>query len=253
MSTSQVTPQDGETTEQMYKRLYESAGTSTQTTQVVRAEIPEELTSTLSAMRAELTELKQNVNKPTAVVTPEVKQAWVEKIKLGDYEGAERVMAEALEKRFEGKFAEIQQKTYNDAVSAAEANYQMREYVNRVKSENPDVAQFERYLEAPVAQRIESARQAGKIRNMNDFVQAHKAAIDAEVAEIRNKVLQFRAAGKDEALTRKREVLSSTAVTPQQVNSNQIIPPGSDDNQGESMEAYFARRRSDESRRRGLN
>ena len=232
----------GETQEQKYKRLYEEA----QARPPVQVVVPQELQDTITSLRTEVQELKAKPQASTGDKT------WVDYIREGDYKGAEAAMEARVAKGLEGKFNEVRQAAYNDALSANDANYQMREYVAAVKAANPDIAKMQKYLEAPVAARIETARQAGKIKSTQDLVTAYKAAVDAEVADLRNLGLQFRAAGKDEALTRSSQVISSTALTPQQV-SNERITSSETTEQGESTESYFARRRQDGSRRHGLS
>src|SRR3984957_690208 len=208
-----TTDASSETPEQKYARLYAAEAARTP----VQAVIPQELQDTISALRQEVAALKTT---PTAAAGGE--KTWVDFIREGDYKGAEAAMAAKVTQGLEGRLSEVRQAAYNDALGAVDAKVQIQEYVNAVKSANPDVAKMQKYLEAPVAARIEVERAAGRVKTTADFVRAYKTAVDAEVADLRNLGLQFRAAGKDEALTRSSQVLSSTAITPQAVSSDRL-------------------------------
>lgn len=238
-------PQVNESPEQRYQRLYGQPPPQTST-------LPPEVLSTLQAMTAEIASLKQGMQVPVSAVTPS-KLEWVEKIRSGDFEGAQASLAQSVQASLAPRLEEVRQQAYNDALSASQVTNEVNLYLQQIRSANPDIIQFERYLNGPVTERIQLAQQAGRIKAPTDFLREYKAAVDDEVKNLRNLGLQFRAAGKDDALTRQVDVRSSTPITPQQVQSNQQAQTASQNNpQGESSDDYFTRRRADEARRRGL-
>lgn len=237
--------QPGETPEQTYSRLYGGA----QTVTPPQATIPPEMVQAIQGMATELAALK---SQRQAAVTPTdtANAPWVEKIRVGDFAGAEAVLTEQIAARLTPKIEEARSRAYQDALSASQVNNEMDRYLVEVRGKNPDLVHFERYLQAPVAERVDLAKRAGKIQSTGDFLREYRAAVDAEVATIRNASLQLRGAGKEEALVRNREVVSSQTLTPQQL---QIQQAASDNQpQVESTDDYFARRKADEARRRGL-
>lgn len=267
--TPSLTPQQ-ETREQLYARVY---GPGTPVEPAVPAAPPApvtpavdpQLAETLSNLQAELAALRaaqapQQPQTPPAPVevTPEQKLQWVEKIRQGDFAGAEASMRDSIAAQIKREqLAEIERlrsQSYQDSLQAVQVQMDMREYLNETRRNNPDLVQFERYLNAPVAEAMNAAQAAGKIKTPQDFLREYKTAVTSTLEDFRKLSQAFRAAGKDEALVRERQVLSSQPLTPQQVQSIQAPQPGSQNpsGEGETMQDYFARRRADESRRRGL-
>lgn len=231
-----------ETLEARYSRLYTTQNQETRQSQ-------EQLLQAVQALQNEVTTLRSTPQSQQIVAEPSV--GWVERIRQGDFEGAQRVIAEEVQRSIKPQLEQVRQEAYQQAINATTVNLEMDRYLNKVRSDNPELAHFERYLNAPVAQRVELAKSQGRVKNGDDLVREYKAAVDAEVAELRNLGLQFRAAGKTEALTRNREVLSSTPLQPQQVQS-QTSQSSAATPQAETTDDYFARRKADEQRRHGL-
>jgi hypothetical protein len=231
-----------ETTEQRYARLYSAQGDQTK----------QELLQAIDSLKTEVATLRtpQTVTQEEDL-SPASKTAWVEKIRQGDFEGAQRVIAEEVQRSLKPTLEQVRQDAYNQAIAASQVNLEMDRYLQQVRVDNPELVHFERYLQAPVSQRIEAAKQSGKIKSSEDLVREYKSAVDAEVTQLRNLGLQFRAAGKSEATTRNREVTSSMTLEPQKVTLGQP-QQATDTAQPETTESYFARRKADEARRRGL-
>ncbi len=263
MSTNLATPNDentqtitpvvpaNESPEQTYQRLYGTVQSTGTTATSVVATIPTELTETLQALQAEIVSLKAQ---GSPAIPAASKLEWVEKIRQGDFDGAQASLVSAVQNGMAPRLESVRQQAYQDALAATQVNQEMERHLTKMRQENPDLIQFERYLQAPVAERVQLAQKAGRIRNPQDFVREYRDAVDGEVANLRNLGLQFRAAGKDEALTRNRQVISSSPLVPQQVQStNQASQDSQNTSEGETTDSYFARRKADESRRRGLN
>lgn len=250
---SQVDPQLQETEAEKYQRLYGNTGTNTQAAPppTVVAQFPPELLQTLQSMQAQIEALQPKPKEPTAEERAAQKAAWVAKFREGDFSTGQELLTAEIRNSLQPELERVRQSAYQDAMQASQMQLEMDRYLNDIRVKNPDLVQFERYLQAPVAERIEKARREGRVQNQQQFITEYKSAVDAEVTQLRQLGLQFRAAGKDEALTRSREVISSSTLQPQQVTSNQIT-----ENDGqpkvETEQDYFARRRADEMRRRGL-
>jgi hypothetical protein len=245
---------DLETPEQKYARLYTNPATpqppvaTPSPAPVAPMIIPQELTDTLQRLSQEVQELRQS--RPASSPVPPVPAVgWVEKIRQGDFEGAEQVLTANVRQSIE---KEVKSKAYEDALAATQVQLEIDRHIQKVRMENPEIARFERYLQAPVNSRVEAARAAGRIKSSEDFIREYKAAVDNEVTELRNLGLQYRADGKTEALTRTTQVMGAFTPAPQQVGEHApgIAPPSQ---QGESTQDYFARRQATTARLKGLS
>jgi hypothetical protein len=180
----------------------------------------------------------------------------VKKIQEGDFEAAQRSMAEyvrsQVEVGLEPRLSNVRQEAYREATQGAQIQSAVDSYRQQLRAANPDLAPFERYMEPVIAERVQLAQQAGRITTPQDFIREFRAAADAEVSNLRTHVLATRGQGKDEAMLRSQQVLSSIPLTPQQVQSQQSQGTLPNNQQGESSDDYFTRRRMDEARRRGL-
>ena len=233
-----------ETVEQKYQRLYNeqqaAAPPVDNTPQIVAA---------MEQMANELAALKANVPPPPPPA-PLNETAWVDKIREGDYKGAQAALAAQVRREMAADLEAVQRKAYNDALSATQVNIEIEKHLSSVRATNPDIVQFERYLEPIVANRVQQAKDAGRIKSTSDFLREYRTALDFEVGELRKLGLQFRAAGKDEATSRNREVLTSSPLQPQQLQLQQGA--GDQATEVEDTQGYFARRRADEMHRRRL-
>ncbi|MDE1766563.1 MAG: hypothetical protein KGI27_09895 [Thaumarchaeota archaeon] len=251
VQTQQV--QQQETPDQKYERLYG------QTNQEIK-QIREALTSAnpseeLKALRAELASLKETVKPPAPVQQAPVRPKWVEKIATGEYVDAEGELANSIKSRLDGDYKkaldEVRAAAYQDALNATHVNLEIDRHVQALRISNPELVPFEKYLQAPVAQRVEEAKAAGKIKAPTDFIREYTAAIDAEVDNLRQLGLVLRGQGKQEAQMRNQQVLASTVITPNPIQS--IQPQGQSQQVSEqSIDDYFSQRRSDEARRKGM-
>lgn len=256
--TTQTIP-DLETPEQKYARLY-SSNPPTQEPQAtapvaapVQYALPPEVAQTLTQLQSELQELRQGRQPSQQTPTPQSPAPaedpeWVKKIREGDFKGAEAAMVRSVKSQIA---SEMEEQAFQKATTATQVQLEIDRHLTRVRMENPDIARFERYLQAPVNARVEAARNAGKIRTTDDFVREYKNAVDEEVKELRNLGLQYRADGKQEATTRIQQVNSSFTPTPQQVGEH--TSQGALNTQaGESQDDYFARRQQSANRLRNL-
>lgn len=252
-----VTPQAQspaqETAEAKYERLYG------QTNQEIK-QIREALTSSnpseeLKALRAELAGLRESVKPQAPVNVPPARPKWVEKLATSDYDGADAEIKSSVRAELAGDFKrqldEVRSAAYQDALNATHVNLEIDRHVQKLRLENPELIPFEKYLQAPVAQRVEEAKAAGKVKSPADFIREYTSAIDGEVENLRNLGLVLRGQGRQEANTRNQQVIASTVVPPNPVQS--LTSPGQSQPAAEvPIEDYFAQRRADEARRKGM-
>jgi hypothetical protein len=208
---------------------------------------PDEFQATIKALQDKIAQLEGRIPAPPPPPTSPPPVSFVDKLREGDFEGAEALL---INKTREAVTAEATQKAFTEAVEAIRVQNEIESYVARLRAENPDVVPFERYLNAPVQARLEAAKNSGKVQSAADFVREYKAAVDAEVAELRKISQQYRAAGKSEAMVTKREVLSATTLQPQLVSPERTGQQ--EEPQVETPQDYLAERLARLARMKGL-
>ena len=246
-----VSPAQPETVEQKYKRLYEATQQAPQAVQpsVAQPQASEltTLLQTVEGLKGELTSLRTALP-PPQVVTQPAPTPWYEMLRQGDFEGAENNLLE----RIKGKvLQEAKQTVSAEANESLRVQLEVNDFLQTLRTQNPELATMEKYLQAPVGQIIEQARTDGKIKSTNDFLRIYKEAVNTEFTNMRNVFGQQRAAGQQQAQTRQQEVLSSTPLVPQSVRS---VPDGSTNATPptETLDDYFTRRKALESLRKGM-
>lgn len=251
--TNTQTTQVGETPEQQYARLYPSA-TTTNTSQVVTT-TDLALTQELRQLRNELASLRTSTVKPVEP-TPSETAEWVEEIKKGNYAAAQQVIVKetlkTIKPQFDQELQQVRDRAYQQALEATQVQLEIEKHLQSVRTGNPDLVQFEKYMQAPIAARVELAQKAGKINNPQDFIREYKQAVDAEVGELRKIGLQIRGAAAQQAVTRQTEVRNATPLEPNQVQLGSPQAQTGEPNV-ETTDDYFARRRAQEYRNRGLS
>lgn len=223
----QVTSGDETTTtttredvQQKYDRLYNSGtqnqnqqgttvvetNTSTQASVDPNAAMVTQLLEKFNALEARLSTTNTQAAE-TIVTTP-----WFEQLRQGEFEGAEA----DLTNRVQNKVAnDVIQKAVERATETMRVQMEIDRYLNDLRGQNPDIAPMERYLRPHVEYRL--SQEVSKIKTSQDYIEAYKKAVDAEVTELRKVTGQYRAAGKNEANTRNQQVVNASTLTPQQV------------------------------------
>lgn len=245
---TQAAQPPAESLEQKYERLY-----AQQQSQLTNAS--QELNNTVSTLKQELDTLRAAqaaAQTPVTPTNPNGEPTWVGRIREGKYVDADEEIYKSVEKRLAQRFEQVRSQAYQDALSASQVNIEMDRHLNKVRSapENADILEFEPYLEGPISRKVEAAKASGKIKTQADFLQVYKTAVDEEVSNLRNKVLQIRGQGKQEAQVRNQQVLSSVPLQPQQVQSAQGTP--AQEQVDDSLDSYFQRRKMQEQRNHGM-
>lgn len=170
----------------------------------------------LNAIKAELEALKPKPPAPAAPAKDEMEQ-WVELLANGKYAEAKQfllqVMAPVLQQQ-------IQPQLVQQSVEAANAEQEINRFISTFETENADLLHVKDYVALGAERRLKIAQDEGKIKSTADFVREYKAAVTNEANELRQKFQIARSAGREEALTTRREVLSATTLEP-----NGVRPP----------------------------
>lgn len=213
----------------------------------------------LSTLQKEISELKsalasQGANSST---TAAVDQTFLGLLKEGkDREAEEYLINKAaakaaterdqLKSDFEKRITEmeqnIQQRTQMDT--------QINEFVSNLKSQNPELTEFEDIITLRAQSRLQGAINSGRVKTQQDILEAFKEAVLLEVDSAKKLVQRLRGAGKTEALTTKQTILSSSPARPNGVTSHGDNIPQGERKPMTTADYIAARRERQETNRR---
>jgi len=197
-------------------------------------------------LKARIAQLEQQLARPLAPVpaTPPltaepVPATWEDLLLAGKLTEAKAALIKDVQKTI------IEQngpKIVQEAVEVSEAKGQISQFLVTLRTQNPDLAPMERYLLSPVNLRMEEAQKAGKITTPAQYAEHYIQAVNAEVDELRKLRQQLVGAGRDEALVRQKEVLSSTPIPPSPSPTREAAPPV-EGTPADPVADYFAKRK----------
>jgi hypothetical protein len=186
---------------------------------------------------------------PEPVAAPgatEPPPSWVELVRQGKIEDAEK----ALFSKFESK---LKTETTSEALEMFRVETEVNGFLSDLRAKNPDLVSFEDLIGVKAQAHLEAEFAGGKIHNTAAYLDAYKRAVNSAVADARNLVQQIRAAGKNEALTVKQEVLSSSPIAPNGVDQNRgALPNKGGQPPPQTAQDYIAQRQASAARRAGL-
>lgn len=288
MSTTLTTPADGTTVEtppvpqapptltqqttdrsQIYEKYYggnppgpESTPPTEPTAQVVPpvdvtpppsvATLPPEFAEAFSAMQQELVALRTAVRPvaPTEPLAPlATDPSWVSLLREGKIEEAEAALVAAVAKKVG---PDTVQQSVTQAREIARAEADIESFVKDIRTTNPDLVPLEKLITIEANETLERLRAEGKIKTTDDTVREYKKAVSASVENARKLYQTLRGSGKQEAMVRSREVLSTSPLAPSAVDTQRTPQGPPQELQPESPEAYFEKRRAVDSWRKGL-
>lgn len=225
-------------------------GTSTEVAPPVAGMAPE-IKAAFDAMQAELVALRQAV-KPTVPVdtTHEPEPSWVALLREGRVEEAEKALVEQVAKKVAPDTIE---QSVARAREVARAEAEIEAYVKDLRTQNPDLVPLERYIAVEANETLARLQAEGKIKTTEDTVREYKKAVSDAKDNARKLFQAIRGSGKQEAMVRSREVLSTSAIPPNSVDTQrQQVQQGTQEPFVESPEQYFERRRAVDNWRKGL-
>jgi hypothetical protein len=179
---------------------------------------------------------------PAAPVAPE---DWLSLLQQGKRDEA----MQALTAQVAGA---AKQQSIQEALELFRVETDITSFVNDLRGKNPDLVPLEDLISVRAAQRLEATKAKGLIRSTADYVREYKAAVNAAAEDAKQLVQQIRAAGKQEAMTTKSQVVAASVVPPKAVEANRgaaAQPPAEPDI---SAQSYLARRMALSAQRRGL-
>jgi hypothetical protein len=209
----------------------------------------EQLTAYLKSLEDEIKALRNAAPAaPVAPATPAapaaelpVGQRWVELLREGKFEDAYRLIREDAANEAMARFAEERAKLINEAeqrtITRQKVESEVNTFIADLRRENPDVLPLEEHIVARAQARLQQLVDTGKITDASAWLNSYKQIVNDEVKSAKALVQQIRGAGKIDALTTKKEVLSSIPVAPTPAVKEQQTPAAPED-----VSAYLQRR-----------
>lgn len=176
----------------------------------------------------------------------------------GDFAGAEDYLQAKAEARvmakMEERFATSQNEIMERAMTGIQAKMSLDSYLRDIMKSSPEVADFRDYVEYQSEAMVREAQQRGRVKHVQDYVEAKQAAYATTVKELKKRLTGARGKGKEEALKVKEKTLTSTPVS----QGNPSDRSGSESTRSEpsmtslSVSDYIAARRDQVAKQRGL-
>lgn len=179
-----------------------------------------ELLSAVEELRQRNAQLESKVNPPPpAPPVEEVHplQKWVQLMSENKLDEAEKFFIEAYGPKIAAK---VQPQLIQSSVEANRAEVEIEKFVTNFEAANQDLLPLRDYVVLGAERRLQMAQNEGKIKTPADFVNEYRKAVTDEANALREKFQLARSAGKEEALTTQRTVLSATTLPPSAMNQN---------------------------------
>lgn len=160
----------------------------------------EQLQNELVAMRQAMTPAP-----PPAPPAPD----WFDLLKEGKRTEAEAAFANKL---IADAGKGIVQQSVQEALEMVRVRGEVEHINNDLRVKNPDLVPLEKFIAMDAEVRFRQAQNT--IKSPDDYVRVYHESVTSAADEARKLVQQLRAAGKDEAMTIRQEIISSTGVAP---------------------------------------
>ncbi len=171
-------------------------------------------------------------------------EGWMAELQAGNIKQAqellERQMAEAVK-------PQLEQELLSRTADVVRAELDTRQFVDGLRAQMPEVKPLEPYIGAYVERRMAvEAQNAGTIA---EYVEKYKQIVQEEMQKARDAIQQLRAAGKEEALQTKSEVLSASMLPKPEGDKGVVTNPQP---QPLSPEEYYRARMQQHLRTKGI-
>jgi|WetSurMetagenome_2_1015567.scaffolds.fasta_scaffold138310_1 hypothetical protein len=174
---------------------------------------------------------------------------WIDLLREGKVDEAEQLLATKLAKNF---VPQAKSEATAEALELFRVETELTSYVTDLRGKNPDLLDFEDFIATTAKAQLDAMQIAGQIKSGDDYIKAYKNTVGSAVDKARKMVQKLRAAGTEEASIRNREVLKSSTITPNSVDTNRGTIQSKPEPIVETTEDYIAKRRASMSRGSGL-
>jgi len=211
------------------------------------------------ALKQQLAEMQAKINQPSAPsvevkpTQPVAEDDWIEALRAGDFEKAKRLVREDVKK-------EIQTSLRDELVSTTTANVttlqrveqDVMQFTNKIRADNPELTPFEPYISSVTGTRVDAEIASKGITDPVQYAEVFKRVLNEEVDKARKIASQMRAAGKTDATTVQKEILSTTTVAPNTQDQMRGALNKPEEPKFDSVEDYIKKRQTNLSSRRNL-
>jgi hypothetical protein len=229
------TPQQ-ETREAVYARLYGNQPplqTQQATQQATSTQAEPDYKSLYSSLSGEVSGLKelltqaisgQRASQAEAAAPVVPQEDWFALLQAGKRTEAEAALISRVSN---GAAAKITQETLQQALELSRTEREIEDYNNHIRNTNPDMLDVEDLISLKAEQKFRG--KLSTIKNTKDYIDTYKTVVNESIDDIRKLLQRTRAAAKNEAMTTRREVLSSTTMSPNDIGRREQA--GDADNQ----------------------
>lgn len=203
-----------------------------------------------TALSAELQAIKQQLagqGQRAEKITQETKDEFLDLYARGDKEGARQALIKEMAPQIK---ADLTRSISQDVIRTQRAETEIREYGNRLRTENPELVPFERAISLEAQDMVRQAVRQEIVKTVEEYVSASKQALKLTVDAYKKRTLALRGEGVTQAQTRQTQVVSSGAVSPGQ--TQKVSSDGQSQEPDVSAKSYLERRREINRAGRGI-
>lgn len=181
------------------------------------------------------------------------KAEFMKALQEGRTADAEQILTESLvSKMTPGIQEQVQSRILNQVLTYQQATETVREFEREFydPSANGDLLPWKEIIDTQARNEMAKLVQQKKVHDVPTYIEAHKSCVAKATQDLRNKIAVLRGEGKNEALTRQKQVLAQTPITP-----GQVAPRGDtavNNGQSSTPQDYIAERRRKLDTMRGL-
>lgn len=213
--------------------------------------LPPEIIEVIQGLQQQVQSLQQQLTppQPPAPASPAEEDDWIALLSQGKKAEGEAALARAIRKNL--GMDDYQQQAVQAAVERVQVENEINTFVRDLRTANPELVPMEDLISIKAQSMLEAA--SPRIKSSSDFVKEYKSAVTKAAEDVRKLYQQIRSAGKEEAVTRNTQVLSSTPVPPNPVSSPREQAQTDTNAQPDTPFDYLAKRKQREYQLRGLS
>ncbi len=184
-------------------------------------------------------------------------KTFMELLESGESAAAVKVLSDEIRNGLKADIeaSKLDSRTITEQATAmARIERQNEQFVEGIRSQHPELAPFEGFIRDKADKLLNLAHSRGTIKSGEDYVVAYQTAVKTAVEEIQKAVGTVRAAGKDEAMVAKEQVLAASTISPTLVPQGTERVPGDQTPQDpqDAASAYIAMRQKQNDRNHSL-
>lgn len=186
----------------------------------------------------------------TAAAAAVPEKGWIDYLKEGDGEGFQKALTKAV---CDAIAPTIANESAEEADARMTTKAELKAFNDQIKTANPDVVEFEDFIVLAAQDKISAGLRSGSIKSWPDYTKLYQDSVNSAVTDVRKKIQRIRAGGKEEGLTVRKDVLSSSPVAPGAVSPERGNVAPASPSVGETPTSYLQRRQRQLEGYRGMS